>query len=111
MLSPRRPEGALHRGAAVPRDTQSKASLDALATAAAAAAGERASTRVLVLDTFVKSVDAARDALYADLVKVGQKKKRGRDWPDRFFRTASRERAAKVEEAAPVEEGKAGGDK
>ena len=109
MLSPRRPEGALHRGAAVPRDTQSKASLDALAKAAAAA-GERASTRVLVLDSFVKSVDATRDALYADLVKVGQKKKRGRDWPDRFFRTLSRERAAKVEEA-PVEEGKAGGDK
>ncbi|MEO7327772.1 MAG: hypothetical protein ABI193_04295 [Minicystis sp.] len=86
---------------AAPLEQQSKASLDALAQFAAAA-GERASTRVLLWDSFVKSVDAARDLLYADLVKVGQKKKRGRDWPDRFFRTVTRERAAKATDGAPA---------
>lgn len=56
----------------------------------ATAAGERASLRVRDWGSYIRGVDATRDALYADLVKRGQEKKKPRDWAGRFFRTRGR---------------------
>lgn len=68
--------------------TASIEALDLVATAA----GERASCRVKEWGGYVRRVDAARDALFADLVKRGQERKKPRDWPSRFFRTRGRAR-------------------
>lgn len=79
------------------------ASMDAL-DAAAAAAGERASLRVKGWGGYMRGVDAARDALYADLVKRGHERNKPRDWANRFFLTRGR-----VQKAADPPE--AGGSK
>lgn len=65
------------------------ASIEAL-DSVASVAGERASSRVKEWGGYMQAVDAARDALYASLIKRGQDKKKPRGWASRFFRTRGR---------------------
>ncbi len=86
---------------AEPLQDASGESINAI-NAAAAAAGERASDRVRVWDSFVKRADSVRAGLYADLVKRGQEVKRPKDWADRFFKSVGRERSVATDAASKV---------
>lgn len=74
---------------------------DAAVTQRSAAAAATADHRLRKIVAFVGEVNGARNAIYGELIKRGEKHKLGKGWAERFFRKSTA--SAKPAKGAPAD--------